>query len=127
MTDDVLAGPSVQRCGDVVILTFGADPAQEVGGIAAQLEGHTERLGRAHLLLDFRRVDRISCEELGALIGLQKETNAAGGRLTLFNLRPSVREVFAVSKLDSLLGICRDDPPGPVAFANAPLPPSESP
>jgi anti-sigma B factor antagonist len=113
MTDDVPTGPSVQRCGDVTVLTFGAHPPGAIGDrIAAQLESRTEGLGEGHLLLDFRRIDRISSEELGTLIGLQKVTNAAGGRLTLFNLRPSVREVFTVTRLDRILAICRAHPAG---------------
>ena len=119
-------GPSVQRCGDVTVITFGAHPDHAVGDrIAAQLEGRAEGLGRGHLLLDFRRIDRISSEELGTLIRLQKITNAAGGRLTLFNLRPSVLEVFMVTHLDRILAICRGHAPES-GEAHATPPPQEN-
>jgi CheY-like chemotaxis protein/anti-anti-sigma regulatory factor len=119
-------GPRVQRCGDVTVLTFAAHPTGAVGDrIATQLDCLTEGLGGGHLLLDFWRIDRINSEELGTLIRLQKTMNAAAGRLTLFNLRPSVLEVFTLTHLDRILAICRGHAPES-GEAHATSPPQEN-
>src|SRR5262249_40602124 len=61
--------------------------------ITAELEGRTEGVEAGHLLLDFIHVERITNEELGALIRIHREVTAGGGRLTLFNLTALVYEV----------------------------------
>src|SRR5947209_1291513 len=103
------SAPKVEKSGNVTILTFTGNAVREVANqIALELEGRTERLGYCHLLLDFSNVERIYSEELGTLICLHQRVKASGGRLTLFNLRPSVYEVFTVTRLHTLLGICRE-------------------
>jgi anti-anti-sigma factor len=107
--------PKVERSGDVTILTFSGKAIREVENqIALELEGRTEGLGQCHLLLDFGNVDRLNSAELGTLIRVHQRVTAAGGRLTLFNLNPSVYEVFTVTRLHTLLGICREPPPTPI-------------
>jgi anti-sigma B factor antagonist len=63
---------------------------------------------RGSLLLNFSAVDYLSSGVLGKLITLEKKLRAAGGKLTLTNLRPEIREVFAMTRLDQLFDI-RDD------------------
>jgi anti-anti-sigma factor len=60
------------------------------------------------LLLDFTNVDCLNSSELGTLITLHKQIRDAGGRLTLFHLSDRVFELFAITRLDTLLGICRE-------------------
>lgn len=47
--------------------------------------------------------------ELGALIALHKRMKTCGGRLTLFNLSAPAYEIFVTTRLQSFLGICRED------------------
>jgi anti-anti-sigma factor len=111
--------PKVETSGNVTILTFTGKVFRAVANqLALELEGRTEGLGACHLLLDFSNVERINSEELGTLIGVFQRVKASGGRLTLFNLSPEVYEVFTVTRLHTLLGICRERPlPNPTAVA----------
>jgi anti-sigma B factor antagonist len=100
--------PKVEQGGNVKIITFTRGQARSLENvIAAELEGLTDGLGDGHLLLDFTNVEYITSAELGTLIGLHKRVKAEGGRLTLFNLNPQVFEVFTVTRLETLLVVCR--------------------
>src|SRR5438270_7552044 len=55
-----------------------------------------EDLGRSDVALDFEAVHFLGSIGLTILLTLNKQLRAAGGRLTLFNVRPPVSEVFAV-------------------------------
>ena len=57
------------------------------------------------LALDLSAVEFLSSTALARFVGLDRELRAAGGRLSLVNLRPTVRQVFAVTRLDRLLDV----------------------
>jgi len=100
--------PKVEQGGNVKVITFTAGSVRDVDNVLArELEGLTEGLGDCHLLLDFTNVEYLSSVELGTLIKLHMKLKATGGRLTLFNLSADVFEAFAISRLQTLLGICR--------------------
>ncbi len=100
--------PKVEWHGDVHIITFTSGQLRDVENVlATELCGLTDALSSCHLLLDFTNVEFITSAELGTLINLHKRMVAAGGRLTLFNLRPLVFEVFVVTGLEALIAVCR--------------------
>lgn len=100
--------PKIEHHGDVSIITFTAGRfACMQDGLARELEGLIDDLGTVHLLLDFTNVMHITSLELGTLINLHKQLQQSGGRLTLFNLNLDVFEVFAVTRLETLINICR--------------------
>ncbi len=102
--------PKVEKSGNVKIITFTGDEVRDVENVlASELHGHMENLKECHLLLDFTHVQYLSSVELGTLITLHKRVKASGGRLTLFNLNAQVYEVFTVTRLQTYLGICRED------------------
>jgi anti-anti-sigma factor len=100
----------VEQSGNVKIITLcgGGARRDSENPLAIDLEGHTEDLGERHLLLDFTNVKAICSLELGTLLTLHKRLKALGGRLTLFNLNPQIFEVFTVTRLQTVLGICRE-------------------
>jgi anti-sigma B factor antagonist len=102
--------PKVEQSGSVRIITFTADKFRDVENvIASELEGWTDALGDCHVLLDFTNVERISSVELGTLITLHKKMRASGGRLTMFNMKAEIYEVFTLTRLQTFMGICRED------------------
>jgi anti-anti-sigma factor len=110
--------PKVERSGDVTVITFTRDPVRDVESVLARELLGLAGEGGCHLLLDFTNVDRLNSTELGTLITLHKQIRDVGGRLTMFNLSERVFEVFAITRLDTLLGICRESAaPGPEALA----------
>lgn len=101
--------PKVEFRGNVKIITFTCGRNRGVDNvIASELEGHTDDVVGGNLLLDFTNVDFITSIELGTLISLHNKMKEAGGRLTLFNLKPKVFEVFKVTRLVDLISICRE-------------------
>lgn len=99
--------PKTEQTGTVKIITFTAGQVRLENVVATELEGLTDELGECHLLLDFTNVEYITSVELGTLVNLHKKMKASGGRLTLFNLKLHVFEVFLATHLDALIGICR--------------------
>jgi anti-anti-sigma factor len=107
--------PKVERRGDVTIITMAGGKRDLDDMVAAELDGRTDGPAGRHLLLDFANVRFISSVELGTLIGLHKKLAACGGRLTLFNVSERVYEVLFVTRLHTLLTICREEPvPAPL-------------
>ncbi|MBN9520213.1 STAS domain-containing protein [bacterium] len=58
------------------------------------------------LVLDLSSVKFLSSTALSRFVVLDRELKARGGRLSLVNVRPSVRRVFGVTRLDALRDGC---------------------
>jgi anti-sigma B factor antagonist len=102
----------MEQSGNVTIITLPQTRDRDVANVIARdLLCWTDSHAGVHLLLDFTHVDYLSSVELGTLITLHKDLQASGGRLTLFNLVPQVYQVFSVTRLDTYLDICREQPP----------------
>ena len=100
--------PKVEQGGNVTIITFTADSVRDVEDVLArELGGLTSALGDRHLLLDFTNVEYLNSTELGTLVTLHKQVEAAGGRLSLFNMRPRLLDLFILTRLDTYLTICK--------------------
>jgi anti-anti-sigma factor len=105
-----LLSPKVEWSGNITIITFAAGAIRDVENvIARELEGLTAGAIARHLLLDFSHVVALNSIELGTLVTLHTQARACGGRLTLFNLSAQVFRLFSVTRLDTLLEICRED------------------
>lgn len=57
------------------------------------------------LLIDFGAVDHLSSAALGMLIDVNSKMRAKNGSLRLANIRPAIRDVFVITKLDKLFKI----------------------
>ena len=76
-----------------------AQPAGE------QLLRLADAAGAGEVRLDFAAVEYVSSTGLGQLLVLHKRLRAAGGRLSLCNVRPAVYEVFAVTRLTGVFNV----------------------
>ncbi|MGE5749251.1 MAG: STAS domain-containing protein [Gemmatimonas sp.] len=61
--------------------------------------------GAKKVLLDFSALDYISSAGLRVLLGAAKQLRGSGGKLGMFGLNQSVREVFEISGFSSILSI----------------------
>jgi anti-anti-sigma factor len=75
----------------------------------------TEQPDHGQVVLDMGNVASISSMGLGLLLKLHKRLKAAGRRLTLCNLCPLVNDVFAVTRLNTVLDL-HSAQPGPMPF-----------
>ena len=72
---------------------------------ASEFLALTAARDRPHLLVDLGAVALMTSVILGKFIALHGRVRAAGGRLTLFNPTPVVRQVFKVTRLDTILEV----------------------
>jgi anti-sigma B factor antagonist len=67
-------------------------------------------------VLNFSSVGFMSSAALGKLITLDKKVKAKGGVLKLCNIKPEIYEVFAITRLDRLFDIKKDESEALAAF-----------
>ena len=61
--------------------------------------------GARKVALDFSQLDYISSAGLRVLLGAAKQLRASGGKLGMFGLNQSVREVFEISGFSAILSV----------------------
>jgi anti-sigma B factor antagonist len=76
-----------------------------VHSIRDQLFALPEEPSQSEIVLEFGNVEYISSLALGTLVNLHKQLAARGRRMTIRNARPTVRDVFAVTRLDTILNL----------------------
>jgi anti-anti-sigma factor len=59
--------------------------------------------------LDFTQLDYISSAGLRVLLGAAKQLRASGGKLGMFGLNQSVREVFEISGFATILSVYQSE------------------
>lgn len=102
----------ISEVGDVTVVHFRDQKIiedlriQELGQELFQL---VEAEKRKKLVLNFSSVDFLSSAALGKLITLDKKVKASSGALKLCNIRPEIYEVFAITRLNRLFDIRRDE------------------
>ena len=98
----------VEEIGDVAVIEF-IDKRildeQNIQLIGEQLFELVDDMGKRKLLLNFANVEYLSSAALGKLITLNKKVRGAGGQLALCNIKPEIKEVFSITKLDKVLKI----------------------
>lgn len=75
---------------------------EEVG---RQLNALVEGRENPHLTIDLANIDMLTSMALAKLITLNRRLRARGGRLTLVNPKPVVRQVFTVTQLTRILDV----------------------
>ncbi len=82
-----------------------------------QIYSLVDDVQRYQLLVNFAAVEYLASLSLGKLVMLNRKVLVAGGRLALCNLTPNVREVLAVTHLDELFNLHRDEDEARRSFA----------
>jgi anti-anti-sigma factor len=77
---------------------------------ARELLALAERKSHPHLLVDLGGVAMLTSVILAKFIALNGKVRAGGGRLTLLNPSPVVRQVFKVTRLDTILEVASPIP-----------------
>jgi anti-sigma B factor antagonist len=109
----------VSEVGNVTVVRFRDHKIIEdinIQELGQEMFRLVEADGRDRLLLDFASVDFLSSAALGKLITLDKKMKAHGGVLKLSNIRPEIYEVFAITKLNRLFDIRKDEADALAAF-----------
>lgn len=77
-----------------------------ISQIAEQLFTLAAGSANPRLVLDFINVGHMSSSALGMLITLHKRVREKGGMLRLCNIKPSIYEVFKITRLNEVFSIC---------------------
>jgi anti-anti-sigma factor len=98
----------VERRGGIVVVRF-ADPKirdeETVATIAGELNRAIAREKPPKLVIDFSGVQALPSFMFGSLITLHEAIEARKGQLRLAAVAPSLRQVFASTRLDQMLTI----------------------
>jgi anti-sigma B factor antagonist len=76
------------------------------------LEATLDRLiadGHRSVVISAKEIGFIDSAGLAALVKALKRVRSAGGKLFLASLQPSVRRIFALTRLDKAFELCADD------------------
>jgi len=79
-----------------------------ISGISQQLYALVADKDAPRIVLDFVHVGHMSSSALGMLITLHKRVREKDGRMRLCNIRPSIYEVFVITRLNEVFKICAD-------------------
>ena len=95
----------VQSNGDVTVAFFqDARILDEttVKAVAEELLALVDSTFKIKLLLDFSNVEYLSSAVLGKLVAAYKKVQEGKGLMKLVAVKPSIKEVFKITKLDKL-------------------------
>ena len=100
---------SVARSGDVVIVQLNDRKILDelsISQIGEQLNSLVVAQEQPKLVLDFANVSHMSSSALGMLITLHKRVRERNGQLRFCNIRPTIYEIFAITRLNEIFQIC---------------------
>ena len=73
--------------------------------VSDDLDAFVERGNPPQLVISFVNIQYVSSSFIGKLMGLHKRVAKKGGKLTLSDVNPRIREIFTLTKLDSAIPI----------------------
>ena len=95
----------VERANHWLVLSFRASQLRDPRVVHTTFEELIDELEnqplRTQVVLDFRNVEHASSQIIGLLVGVKREVDRIHGTLILTRVCRQIREVLAVTKLDS--------------------------
>lgn len=95
----------IERAHHWLVLSFRASQLRDPRIVSTTFEDLIDELEnqplRIQVVLDFRNVEYASSQIIGLLVGVKREIDSKYGTLVLTRVCPQIREVLAVTKLDS--------------------------
>ena len=101
---------NVWKVGDLSVVQFNAQSFHggSVMEVGEELSAVAAEDGCQNLLLNLSNIDFLFSDTLGRIVAAHKIMKEKGGKLSLYEVRPLIREVLAVTKLDTILNIIPD-------------------
>ena len=95
----------IEYIQDAAVVTFmesAVIEAQHIERIRRDLDDLVDKRDQRRLVLDMSKVSQFSSAALGMLISLEDRTAKRKGKLILCGLRPDIRQVFKITKLEKM-------------------------
>ena len=101
---------SVERQVDRIIIHLQLDRLDEtnIDAVRKSVEDAANEAPQLTVILDMAKIGFLASLSLGEFVGLLQQFKDRGQRLGLANLQPSIRQVFAVTRLDKMFEIRND-------------------
>ncbi len=99
---------SVCKDGDLSVVRFNAQSlrnASVVAEVGEELSTVAAEDGCQKLLLNLSNIDFLFSDTLGRIVAAHNIMKRKGGKLSLCEVRPTIREVLTVTKLDTILEV----------------------
>jgi anti-sigma B factor antagonist len=80
-----------------------------IESVAGELYALVDQQAHKRIVLDFAAVRFLSSQMVGVLLSLQKKAKQIGGRVVLSAMRPGLKQVFQIAKLDKVLEFADDE------------------
>ncbi len=96
------------------------DPLQ-VQDIAEKLHRLIEDEDRQRMILDFHKVNILSSQMLGVLIGMLKRIHSSKGRIVICGMKSDLYKVFKITNLDKLFSFYESEGQALRSFESAAL------
>jgi len=100
---------------DVVIVNF-IDPSildtLQVEAIGKELFELVDQRNHRKIILDFQNVKFLSSSALGVLITMKKKADAIKGKVVICSMKPDLKKVFKITKLDKMFEFCDNEEEG---------------
>ena len=82
--------------------------ASELERLSTALDILAGEQANGHILLDFTRVEYLSSQAIGMVVGLHKKVSGvAGGKLVLCGVGPQLMQLLKITRLDRLLKVVK--------------------
>jgi anti-anti-sigma factor len=96
----------IQTLGDIVLVKVMKEKLLDLASITAlhdELMNQLERHPRISLVIDLADVTYLSSAMLGKFVALYKAIKAGKGRLAIGGVKPALKPLFTITKLDQLM------------------------
>jgi anti-sigma B factor antagonist len=95
----------VDRRGDETAIAISGEIDLQTAPALRGLVDEIVAKGQTSIVLDMTGVTFLDSSGLGALLGIRREVQAAGGTLALTDLQPPIRKILAITRLESAFEI----------------------
>jgi anti-anti-sigma factor len=105
----------VRSTGDGTVVTLINCPLldeQRTRIVREEFARFLETAGGCRLFLNLGNVERLISASLTMLLTIHNDLREAGGQLIVCNIRPTIDEIFQVTRLSQVLDIRSEPPPG---------------
>jgi anti-sigma B factor antagonist len=112
----------IEQQGGITIVRFAQSQVLDqsnVNELGNELMDLVEQRHRTRLLINFSKVEYLTSAVLGKLIALHKKIQELNGELKLCGIRPSIYEVFKITKLNKVFEIFDDEDQALSSFRGA--------
>jgi anti-anti-sigma factor len=103
----ILPSLQIERTNDSVVVRFRNCTRLDNANIDALSDEFSklEKHKGEHIILDLQPIEYLTSASLSKLLILNRTTRSGGGRLTLANPLPRIRELLAATRVDEVINI----------------------